>query len=476
MTWSYDSFVEAGAAVHFVIAGGVTLHALLNKRDVRAAFGWIGMAWLSPVIGPVLYYVFGINRVSRKMSRVSRDTSQRAGVETMDDDSAGHHLAPNIAAIVAIGDRVTARPLLDGNKVAVLQGGDEAYPAMLAEIEAAETSIVLASYIFRLDHVGNEFVSALSRAQERGVEIRVLVDGIGSGYFISPIARKLRKAGIPTARFMHDWLPWRMSFINLRNHKKLLIVDGSIGFLGGLNLGDENVRRFRRPRPVDDVHFRIDGPVVRQFMMTFAEDWRFTTGEYLTKDLWWPSLKKSDGCLARAVSSGPDEDLGKIEAIWAAAIGQAKEHLRIVTPYFLPDAHLMASVILAGLRGVNVEIVIPRHTDLILLDWAMRSHLSFYPVSEINCYETPAPFDHAKLITIDGEWCAVGSANWDVRSLRLNFELMLECYDDKTVALIDDLIDNRIARGKRLSLGLLNQRPFYMRIRDAAARLLLPYL
>ncbi len=106
----------------------------------------------------------------------------------------------------------------------------------------------------------------------------------------------------------------------------------------------------------------------------------------------------------------------------------------------------------------------------------MRSHLSFYPVSEINCYETPAPFDHAKLITIDGEWCAVGSANWDVRSLRLNFELMLECYDDKTVALIDDLIDNRIARGTRLSLGLLNQRPFYMRIRDAAARLLLPYL
>lgn len=461
---------------HIIAAGCVTAHALLNKRDVRAAFGWIGVAWLSPVVGPVLYYVFGINRVSRKISRIGRDAS---GGEPDADRSLPPEcgdLPGNITTIAEIGSRATGRALLPGNALTVLRSGDEAYPAMLDAIGAARRSIALSSYIFRPDHVGAVFVEALSRAQDRGVEIRVLVDGIGSGYTYSRIVGQLRGAGILTARFMHDWRPWRMSFINLRNHKKLLITDGETGFVGGLNLGDENVRRFRRPRPVDDVHFRVEGPVVRQLMLAFADDWRFTTDEDLDDPMWWPEIEPSSGCLARAVSSGPDEDLGKIEAIWAAAIGQAQDRIRIVTPYFLPDIRIMSGLILAALRGVRIELVIPQRTDHAILDWAMRSHLAFYPLPDICCFATSGPFDHAKLVTVDGGWCSIGSANWDVRSLRLNFELMLECYDRSTVAVIDTLIDERIARAEPISSDDLARRPLPIRFRDAAARLLLPYL
>ena len=476
MDWPNNVLYEILSVGHVVLAGSVTAHALLNRRDVRGTFGWIGVVWLSPYLGPILYYVFGINRVNRKMTRISRDVVPRAIPQPNAEAASPSDLPQNIETINAVAMRATGRPLTGGNAIQLFRGGDEAYPAMLKAIREAQTSIALSSYIFRGDHVGDAFVDALAKARARGVEIRVLVDGIGSGYFLSPIVGRLRRAGIQTARFMHDFLPWRMSFINLRNHKKLLVIDGTYAFMGGLNLGDENVRRFRRPRPVDDVHFRIDGPVVHQFMLTFAEDWRFTTNELLTGSIWWPDIEECDGCLARAVSSGPDEDLGKIEAIWAAAAGQARERLRIVTPYFLPDNHLMASIILAALRGVKVELIIPQHTDSIWLDWAMRSHLGFYPLPELECYTTPAPFDHAKLVTVDGRWCSVGSANWDLRSLRLNFELLLECYDGATIALIDELIDERIARAERLPLPELAERPVLTRLRDAAARLMLPYL
>lgn len=275
---------------------------------------------------------------------------------------------------------------------------------------------------------------------------------------------------------MHDWRPWRMSFVNLRNHKKLIIVDGAAGFAGGLNLGSESTWTRTRRREVDDIHFRVDGPVVGQFMISFAEDWHFSTGETLDGTAWWPTIKATGGVIARGISSGPDEDVGSIETILATALGQAKRDIRIVTPYFLPDEKLKSAIILAGLRGVRIELLIPERSDHIGMDWAMRAHLSFFPVERMKCFMTPMPFDHSKLLTVDGKWCAVGSANWDVRSLRLNFEFLLECYDEGTVAGIDALIDEKISRAKPLTSACLAARPLIVRLRDASARLFLPYL
>lgn len=451
----------------------VTGHALLTKRDVRAAIGWIGIAWLSPFIGSALYYLFGVNRVSRRASRLAPGMASHAppAVSVLPPD-----LPEHIAAIARVGDRLTGRPLLPGNAFALYRSGDEAYPAMLEAIRRAERSIALASYIFRADRVGAAFIDALAAAQARGVEIRVLIDGIGSGYLFSSAARALGRRGIRVARFMHDWLPWRMPFLNLRSHKKLLVVDGRIGFTGGLNLGAENLRRLRPPRPVEDVQFRIDGPAVALLTLTFAEDWAFTIGELLTGEAWWPAIAPTGSVWARGVGSGPDEDLGKLASLLTTAVSAAKRRLRIVTPYFLPELPLMAAIMLAALRGVAVEIVLPERSDHRLLDWAMRAHLAFFAVPGMTIHLTGAPFDHSKLATIDGAWCALGSANWDARSLRLNFEFTLECYDSAMVGTIDRLIDEKIARGRVLSRADLAARRPLVRLRDAASRLLLPYL
>ena len=462
--------------LHIVVAAISMSHILVNKSDVRSAIGWIGLVWLSPFVGAAIYSVFGINRVARRASRIIRDPGpdfefpDLSTLNTIELDA-------DIQQIADVGSRVTELPLTQGNCVLMLQGGAQAYPEMLSSIANARHSIALATYIFRMDQVGSEFVAALIAARKRGVEVRVLIDGIGSGYFLSPVVRRLHNAGIPVTRFMHDWRPWRMSFVNLRNHKKLIIVDGTTGFAGGLNLGNENTwTRTRKRESVDDIHFRVHGPVVGQLMISFAEDWHFSTGEALDGGVWWPTIEPRGDVIARGTSSGPDEDVGSIETILATALGQAKHNVRIVTPYFLPDERLKSAIMLAEIRGVRIELVIPERSDHIVMDWAMRAHLSFFAIERMKCFTTPKPFDHSKLLTVDGKWCAVGSANWDVRSLRLNFEFLLECYDEGTVATINALIDEKISQAKPLTSACLSARPLTARLRDAGARLFLPYL
>lgn len=378
--------------------------------------------------------------------------------------------------IARAGDSVSDFPLVGGNELTILEDGDKAYPQMLAAIKNARHSIALTTYIFRMDDAGEAFVEALAQAMNRGVEVRVLVDGIGSGYFFSPAIRQLKKAGIKAHRFMHSWAFWKIAFVNLRNHKKLMIVDGTAGFVGGMNLSSKNILTKHRPKTVNDTHFCLTGPIVTQLMASFADDWHYTTGEQLNSKIWWYRPEHKGSASARVTNSRPDQELGKIETILAVAIGSAKHHIRIVTPYFLPDERLKFLIELAALRGVEVELIVPSHSDFALMDWAMRGHFVFMNLDRINCFQSPTRFDHSKLVTVDGIWCAFGSPNWDIRSMRLNFEILVESFDEKAVTAIDKLIDGKLATARRLTPADLKERATLAKLRDACARLLVPYL
>ncbi len=461
------------ATARTLIAIAVTAHVLLRKRDVRAALGWIGVAWLSPVVGGLLYFLFGINRVTRRALHFGlpgQASQEAAGLGSKPA------VAPNIAALSQIGQTVTGQPLLPGAAATILRGGDEAYPAMLAAIRSARHSIALASYIFRDDAAGRPFVDALIEAHRRGVAVRVLLDGVGCGYLRSGVLRRLRAGRVPTARFLHTWLPWRMPFLNMRSHKKLLVIDGAIGFTGGLNIWALGSRRLGFRHYADDVHIRLAGPVVRQLMETFAQDWSFTTDEALEHPIWWPELELEGTVFARGIRSGPDADLGSLEAVLGAALTQAQHRVRIFTPYFLPDQRLQFAIAQARLRGVTVDVVIPEKTDLFFMDWAMRAHLRFVagPPAEV-CLSGPE-FNHSKIMTVDGTFALFGSSNWDARSLRLNFEFDVECYDAGIAAQLDAIIDATMARARRLGCDELAAAPIWHQLRDAAVRLLLPYL
>ncbi len=459
------------SAVHILLAIGVTLHVLFHKRDVGASIGWIGLAWLSPILGSILYAVFGINRVKRRANqlRAKRPIRRTAG-PPMSPPGRDDHLA----ALERAGDQITQHPAERGNSITVLHNGDEAYPRMIEAIETAQASIALSSYIFRADAAGGPFIDALIRAGRRGVQVRVLVDGIGSGYFFSPTYERLRRHGVPAVRFMHALLPWRMPFLNLRTHKKILGVDGRIAFTGGLNIGGENLLATQPHHPVRDTHFRLEGPVVAQLIEAFAQDWLFAAGEDLAGEAWFPSLDAVGEAAARVILSGPDQDLEKIEFMILEAISCARQSVKVATPYFLPDDRLVTALALAAMRGVEVEVIVPARGNHPIVDWAMRAQIG--PLVDAGCriWRSPPPFDHSKLMTVDGIWCLIGSANWDMRSFRLNFELNMEIYHADVVRQIDQLMAAR--HGTEITASELDGLPLPVKLIDSGARLMLPYL
>lgn len=466
--------------VFTTIAGTVAaIHAAMTKQDVRAAIGWVALVLLSPVFGVLLYLVAGINRV--RYSKVSQqreaaDPSVHLGVVAIDSDLAPLD-APHFGSMKILGDRVGQFVLSAGNRIVPLSGGDESYPAMLEAIVQARTSIALCSYIFDNDVVGRKFVDALSAAAARGVEVRVLIDAIGAKYSTPSIVRRLTRGKVRTALFMSHVLGIRLAYANLRSHRKLLVVDGRLGFSGGMNIRASFMTEFARDVPAEDAHFRFEGPAVAQLMDVFAHDWEFTTRERLQGEGWFPALPSLDDNIpVRAVASGPDRNLGMSHAMMLGAFSVARHKIKIQSPYFLPDQMQISALTIAAQRGVRVDVVIPGANNLRLVDYAMTAQLDQLVRRGVRVWRASGPFDHAKLMTVDDVWSYVGSSNLDPRSMRLNFELDIEVYDRGIAAWIERRIDAHIADAKEETLEVLRGRHFIRRLRNRVIWLASPYL
>ena len=470
------------AALHLVLAVLAAGHAVLSKRDTRAAIGWVGVIWLAPYLGVLCYIWLGINRIERRARSLRADrprprSSSEPGQcpeEFLDQTLTreGTHLRHLMRLI---GD-VSRRPLLAGNRVTPLANGDRAYPAMLQAIDEAARSITLTTYIFRHDSMGQRFLEALQRAIARQVAVRVLIDDVGARYSWRPMPRVLRRAGIPCAQFLPTLIPWRFRYSNLRSHRKIMVVDGRIGFTGGINIDERNCLERQHRRPVQDLHFRFTGPVVAQLQDVFADDWAYCTGELLQGEPWFPAVASEGPVLARGIPDGPDDDFETLRLTLLGAIACARSSVRVVTPYFLPDASLIAALNVAALRGVQVDLVLPAANDLALVQWASAALLR--QVLERGCrvWLSPPPFDHSKLMLVDELWTLLGSANWDPRSLRLNFEFNVECYDRELATFLTELVQTRIKQSQRITLADVDGRSLPVRLRDGVAGLFSPYL
>jgi cardiolipin synthase A/B len=457
-------------------------HAVLNKREVRAAIGWVGLILLVPAAGAVLYALLGVNRIRRRAAtlfRGARRYAHVADVEPVTAPTIRDLLAPNGTHLTGLARAIAGivpRPLLPGNAVTPLFDGDEAYPAMLEAIEKAERFIALETYIFDNDPAGRRFVEALGRAVSRGVSVRVLVDDAGARYSRPPIDALLRRASVPTARFMRLLVPWRFAYFNLRNHRKVMVVDGTTAFTGGMNVRHGCLLGESPAYPTRDLHFRVEGPVVTHLMDVFAEDWAFATGEPLDEERWFPKVSASGPSMCRVIVDGPDEDLDRLRWALLAAIACAERSIRIMTPYFLPDEALVTALNVAALRGVTVDVVIPERGNLRFVEWAMWGELWKMMGRGVRIWLSKPPFDHSKLLVVDTCWTLIGSANWDPRSLRLNFELGVECYDEKLAQRLDALVDARVAESRPLLIGELTALSLPVRLRNGIARLFKPYL
>jgi cardiolipin synthase len=464
-----------------VAGAGAAVHAAMTKNDVRAAIGWVGVTLFSPLLGAVAYFVAGVNRI--RITRVSQLRDEAMVAYAREPSAADVDVvplsAPQFASLKILADKVSHFQLLGGNLVQPLDGGDEAYPAMLQAIRQARYTVALQSYIFDNDPVGREMAQALIEAHARGVQVRVLIDAVGSHYSRPPIVRMLKKSGVPTARFMTNPLGvLRMPYANLRSHRKILVVDGRVGFSGGMNIRAAFVTALAREDTNRDTHFRYEGPSVTQLLSVFAHDWDFTTGESLAGSLWFnhAGSEVAGNAAVRCVPSGPDRSIASTHNMLLGALAVAQRHVRIQSPYFLPDQTLIGALATAARRGVRVDIVIPGKNNLRLVDYAMTAQLDQVIRWGCKVWRTTGMFDHAKLMTVDDAWSYAGSSNLDPRSLRLNFELDTEIYDGATARWIGARIDAAIETAVPQTLELLRAMPFTTRLRNKVIWLATPYL
>lgn len=453
-------------------------HALIGKRDHRSALTWVALHWLVPVFGVLLYLLFGINRISNKASSLYTNVARsqhnvNACSAHFLQASLGHE-GRHLHALAGAVDRIAMRPLLAGNRVDPLINGEEAYPAMLEAINDAVDSVTLATYIFGNDEIGQAFADALAAATRRGVAVRVLIDNAGERYSWPSMVGELRDRGVPVARFFPRF-PSGILGMNLRNHRKLLVVDGKIGFTGGMNIRRHHCMD-AGSKATRDMHFRLRGPVVAHLQDMFADDWFFAANEWLEGDVFFPPLEPAGDVIARGLRGGPDENLLKHRWVLHAAIANANRSIRVINPYFLPDPTLSNALNLASMQGIDVDIVLPSHSNLPFVHWAMMAQLR--DVLEFDCkvWFSPPPFDHSKIMIVDDHWCFIGSSNWDPRSLRLNFEFNVECYNQALACQLGAIVDQRIAAAWRVKTEDLAATPLHLQLRNGIARLLTPYL
>ena len=480
MTANPLDYVDPGTAfslaglLYLLLAIAAGIHVVLNKQNEAAAFSWLGIIVLAPLVGAALYWLFGINRIRRRAQAELSDHSLPK-TQTYPDSSVDLTAVPEQwLQLMRVGQGVHREPYLSGNTLTPLINGDEAYPEMLAAIKNAMHSVVLSSYIFEYDNIGQQFVVALSAAQKRGVFVRVMIDGLGVGYGFCLVRadRMLRAQGVKTARFLSTWSTTGTRFINLRNHRKILSVDGQVAFVGGLNIRQSNVLQGDSKNKTQDVHFKVKGPVIDQINAVFAADWLFSDNEQLSLPHWHG--ESSGAVTSRVLLDGPDDNYQKLQLTMLGAIQTAEHRVLIVSPYFFPGKTVISALQLAVLRGVKVEVCVPAKNNLPYIGWAMDANLEQLLSHGVVVYESPQPFDHSKLFLIDDIWCLVGSSNWDARSLELNFEINLECYDSTLNAYVAQIIKQKFENSR---LATEREDTYLLqRLRNNFFRLFSPYL
>lgn len=477
-----NGWAVVGFVAWLFLAGLAAGHAIIFKRDPRSSAIWVLLILLLPYAGPWLYWVLGINRLERKVVRILGRRARPFDLRTCEDPSTSaeeiRRSVGHLELLRHVTDRVTPLPLLKGNRLVPLHNGEQAYPDMLAEIRGARRSVTLISYIFDCDDVGYEFADALAEAADRGVHVHVLVDGIGAFGQVARMTRRLRKTRVETVPFFPVRLPFGRLRINLRNHRKILVVDGRTAYTGGMNISARHLVARDTPHRCEDLHFRITGPVVSEIQHTFIEDWHLATGRMLDGQDYLPPQAPMEGAgaLCRGIASGPDEDLERIHWYLLAAFAAARSSVDVVTPYFVPTMSLISAMVMASLRGVRVRLFLPSVVDYAFMRWAADAYLWQVLEHGVEVYRRRPPFVHTKLAVVDDLWTLLGSANLDRRSFRLNFEFNVEAYDRDLAHGLTAWLTSLIPNCTRVTLEEVDSRPIPTRLRDGLVKLFSPHL
>lgn len=492
---SFWQVLSVSSVLHIASVIWVFQHITRNRRDPGSSMLWIMVTWTIPLIGFLLYLSFGINRVEAKSwkresanvrfdsERSARESEElplyywrsiRKAVAQQPSDPVAQQIDRTVSA------QLTDHPLLGGNKVDLLVTGDDAFPRMFAAIESAQHHIHLQSFIIGNDAIGRKLMTLLAQKAKAGVQVRVMYDRFGSTlavlgglFFRYRKTLNFRTAGWSMARLLK-----RQFQINLRNHRKVLVVDGKIAFTGGINLQIEHTTR-KHHLPIRDYHMELHGPIVSELQYTFLRDWYYITDENPDRLLCaenFPRLEPQGTIPIRMINGGPATQLDEICDTLFACLVSAQKQILAVTPYFVPTTDIIQALRNAALRGVDVRLVVPEKNNHFYAGWAGRAYYEEMLASGVRVYERKPPFMHAKGLIVDDSVAMIGSANLDVRSLKLNYETNLMMYDADFINRLKRIMLEEVAMSTELNLAVWRQRPLSQRMKENACSILTPIL
>jgi cardiolipin synthase A/B len=448
---------------------------LAIKREPMSAIAWCLIVIFVPILGITLFVLFGYQSVHVPLRRKRRHAEEFRSTRLASAD--GVVVEAGYEGLARLACELGARPLVKGNAIAVYVDGAAAYESMLAAIREARHNIHMQFFITRGDESGVRFMTALAERARAGVQVRFLYDAVGSWSLNTNVLDILRQAGGKALPFLALANPIRRRIqINLRNHRKLLVVDGRVGFTGGLNLGDEYVGKAPFFGPWRDDFIRVEGPAVAGLQRIFAEDWDFSADEDLSSEAYFPDVPEAGTASVQVAWSGPDQDIKMIREVYFAAIMRAQKRVWLATPYFVPDAGLIDALCLAGRSGRDVRVLTPFRPDKWLPHLAGRFYWHELLRAGVKVYQYTNGFLHLKLLMIDDAWSSVGSANFDNRSLYLNFEAVCLIESPEVQAELERGYLNDLAVSIRLQPSVFAGRPFVAKMAENACRLLSPVL
>lgn len=462
----------------------VSLLVFMERRNPYKTMAWLIVINVFPLVGIFIYLFLGQKLRRRRLIKSKYINEMKElekivnrQIECLNEgcDLEGEQWDNKRRLIKLLLNNANS-PFTRYNQAGVLSNGQEAFKVIFNELEKAQSHIHLEYYIIRDDHVGRRLKEVLIRKAQEGVKIRIIYDAVGSWTLSSDYIRTLKENGIQIKPFLPVAFPFFNNKLNYRNHRKIIVIDGKVGFLGGLNIGDEYLGHHPKLGKWRDTHLFLAGTSVNFMQTIFLQDWEFVSGDVLHDLNYFPPKERNEEKIIQIAASGPDSDWEAIHQSYFALITSAQRSIKINTPYLVPDDGILMALKTAALSGVEVEIILPGVADHKIVYWASQSYFEELMEAGIKIFYYQPGFTHAKIISVDGEVASIGSANLDVRSFQLNFEVNAVLYDNELVAKVDADFAEDIRNSIEVDLVKFKERGFLTKVRQAGARLLSPLL